>query len=196
MIVLQGSEFNVTSARGLNLQLASRQLTVCPEVLFAGPQRNRLGKGRRGRLFIPANFFEVIPYILLVVRILRLARLISVGRPEARGIRCEYFVRQRDALGGLSKFKLGVGDDNAALPRIIRRLRVNAQRKVAKLAAQAGIDQLAHFFERNVDVVPSRSLGRRREDRLRQLVRFLHSRWQLDAADRACSLVLLPSRAP
>src|ERR1019366_1509239 len=36
-------EFNDTSARGLNLQLASRQLTVCPEVLFACPQRNFLG---------------------------------------------------------------------------------------------------------------------------------------------------------
>ena len=63
------------------------------------------------------------------------------------------------------------------------------------LPAQFGIDQLAHFFERNVDVVPRRGLGCRREQRLRQLVGFFHSRRKLDAADRARRLVLLPSRA-
>src|SRR6266403_4167546 len=140
-------EFNDTSARGLNLQLASPQLTVCTEVLFASPQRNLLGEGWRGRLFVPANFFEVIPYILLIVGILRLARLVGVGRPEARGIRCEHFIRQGDALGGLPKFKLGVGDEDAALPRIIRSLLVDTQGYVTELAAQFGIDQLAHFFE-------------------------------------------------
>src|SRR5271157_3017707 len=75
-IRMQMVEFNDTSARGLNLQLASRQLTVCLEVLFACPQRNFLGEGWRGRLLVPANFFKVVPYILLIVGILRLARLI------------------------------------------------------------------------------------------------------------------------
>src|ERR1017187_753188 len=129
------SSFNDPNARGLNLQLASRQLTIRPEVLFARPQRHFLRESWRGRLFVPANFFEVVPYILLVVGILRLARLITVGRPEARGIRCEHFIRQCDALGGLSKFKLGVGNDDAALPRIIRGFLVDPQRDVAKLAA-------------------------------------------------------------
>src|SRR6266481_5244591 len=99
-------EFNDTSACRLDLQLASRQLTIRPEVLFACPPRNILGEGGCGRLFVPANFFEVIPYILLIVGILRLARLVGVGRPEARGIWCEHFIRQGDALGGLPKFKL------------------------------------------------------------------------------------------
>ena len=134
-------------SRGLNLQLASCQLTIRPEVLFACPPRDFLGKGGRGRLFVPANFFEVIPHILLIVGILRLARLIGVGRPEALGIGGEYFIRQGDALGGLSKFKLGVGDDDAALPRILGGFLVDAQGCVAKLAAQLGIDQFAHFFE-------------------------------------------------
>src|ERR1700720_1885000 len=78
---------NDASARRLDLQLASRQLAIRLEVLFARPPRNFLGKGRRGRLFVPANFFEVIAHILLVVGILHLARLITVDRPKARGIR-------------------------------------------------------------------------------------------------------------
>src|SRR5208337_4220891 len=77
--------FNDPSACRLNLQLASRQLTIRLDILFTCPPRNFLGEGGGGRLFVPANFFEVIPYILLVVGILRLARLIGVGRPEARG---------------------------------------------------------------------------------------------------------------
>src|ERR1035441_7449596 len=59
----------VMRARLLDLQLASRQLTIRPEVLFACPQRNLLWEGRRRRLFVPADFFEVVPYILLVIRI-------------------------------------------------------------------------------------------------------------------------------
>src|ERR1035441_9869367 len=135
------------SCCGSNLQFASRQLTVCPEVLIACPPRYFLGEGRRGRLLVPANFFEVVPYILLVVRVLRFARLIGVGWPEAGGIRCKNFVRQSNALGGLSKFKLGVRDDDAALQSVIGGLFVDAEREVAEFAAQFRIDDLAHFLE-------------------------------------------------
>src|SRR5437667_7418457 len=91
--------------RRLNLQLVSRQLTIRFEILVAGPARNILGKGRRGRLFVPVNFFEVIPYILLVIRLLRLARFILVGRPETRRIRSENFICQCNALPSLAKFE-------------------------------------------------------------------------------------------
>src|SRR5450830_1048865 len=91
MLMIQDEAQRSERTRGLNLQLASCQLTIRLEVLFAAAPCNFLGEGGRGRLLVPANFFEVVPYILLVVRILRLARLIGVGRPEARGIRCEHF---------------------------------------------------------------------------------------------------------
>src|SRR5204862_7025946 len=103
----------------LNLQLVTRQLTICPKILFAGPSRNVLGEGGRGRQSVPTNFFEVIPYILPIVRILRFARLIAVGRPETGRIWCEDFIGQSDPLTGQSEFKLCVGDDDAALPRVI-----------------------------------------------------------------------------
>src|SRR5262249_36646318 len=67
----------------LNIQLASRQLLIRFEVLLAGLVCYLGRKRWRRWLLVPADLFEVIPDILLVVRVLCLPRLVLVGRPKS-----------------------------------------------------------------------------------------------------------------
>src|SRR5690349_20722205 len=79
----------------LYLQLASGELMICLEILFAGSASDLRGERRRRRLLVPANLLQIITHILLVIRFLRLARGVMIGRPEARRVRGKYFVSQR-----------------------------------------------------------------------------------------------------
>src|SRR5215469_9174602 len=74
------------SGAGSDIKLASRELLVSLQVLLAGLSGHLGGKGRRRGLFVPAYFFQVVANVLLIVRVLSFARLIAIGRPEARGI--------------------------------------------------------------------------------------------------------------
>src|SRR5580704_118192 len=74
------------AAEKLHIQLTTGELGIRLDVLFASLSRHFRGKSGGRRLLVPANFFEVIANILLVERILRFARLVGSGRPEARGI--------------------------------------------------------------------------------------------------------------
>src|SRR5208282_1196990 len=103
-------------ANKLNIQLMSSNLVIGLEILLAGPVGDLHRQGGRRRLFVPANFFQIIADILFVVGLLSASRRVFVGWPEARGIRREYLIGQRDSLGRASKFELGVGDDDTALP--------------------------------------------------------------------------------
>src|SRR5713226_6719598 len=46
---------------------------------------------------LPVKTFEIVAHILLVERRLRLTGLVTVGRPEARRIRCQDFVDQNNS---------------------------------------------------------------------------------------------------
>src|SRR5581483_2645701 len=105
----------------LHIQLTSGELVVSLEVFLAGMTSHVCGEGRSGWLLVPANLLEVIANVLLIVGFLRLARLILVGRPETGGIRSENFIRERDAPRRAPELEFGIGDDDTALPGIVRR---------------------------------------------------------------------------
>src|SRR2546430_1250328 len=87
--------------------------------LCAGYASHFKGKGRRGRLLIPANFLQIIPNILLIEGFLRLARLIFLSRPEARRIWGEPLVSQGKPRRRAPKLKLCIRNDDALLPGVL-----------------------------------------------------------------------------
>ena len=94
------------------------------------------------------------------------------------------------------ELELRVGEDDAALARVLGDLRVHGHRHVAHRARPARASPTSRP-SLDVDrlVVALLRLGRRREDRLRQLLGLLQARRQLDARDPAGRLVVLPARA-
>ncbi len=58
-------------------------------------------------------------------------------RPEARRIRRQHFVGQRDLAVDHPEFELRIGDDDAARPGVVRGLLVDRERQVAQLAPRA-----------------------------------------------------------
>ena len=76
-------------------------------------------------MLIPSDPFEVIADILLVVRGLRAAGLVTVRWPKTRGIRCQGFVNPNEFVSDEAKFKLGVRQNNSARFGIRCRATVN-----------------------------------------------------------------------
>src|ERR1019366_1401067 len=107
----------------------------------------------------------------------------------------EHLIGKYQSACGAAKFKLGIGDDDAARLCVIRSSLVNLHAQVAQLFAEFAARQRYHAIERDVFVVTAAGLNGGGENRLRQLVRFAQSGGQLDAADRTVGLVLLPARA-
>src|SRR5580692_12618107 len=179
----------------LDIQLASRQLEIGLEILVAGAASHVGRQSRSGWLLVPVNLFEVIANVLLVIRILRPARSVLVGGPEAGRIGGEDFIGKSDALGGASKLKLGVGDYDAALQRVGCRLFVNPQREIAQMAGGFDADDRAHLIEGNVLVVARCGLGRGREDALGKGVGLFQACGKGDAGNFAGGFVFFPGRA-
>src|SRR5580700_4498277 len=112
---------------------ASCELVICPPyssrqarerfaVLVAG-SRDDLGRQLRPRrLLVPVEGLQVVAYELLVETRRAHARAIAVRRPEARGVRRQHFIDEREsALAVDAEFELGVGDDDGAAGRVFGR---------------------------------------------------------------------------
>lgn len=65
------------------LEVASGQQSMRFEILGACSSHDVVGERRCRRSLVPVESLEVIPNELLVERIGRSARLVSIGRPEA-----------------------------------------------------------------------------------------------------------------
>src|ERR1700746_171098 len=104
---------SLANARPLrsHIQLASRKLGVRLEVLLAGAARHFRGKRGSGWLLIPVNLLEVIPNVLLVVRILGTSRGVFICGPETRRIGRKNFIGERDAVLSPSELEFSIGDD-------------------------------------------------------------------------------------
>jgi hypothetical protein len=72
---------------------------------------------------------------------------------------------------------------------------VEAQRQLLDAIEHALVDQFGGVLFRDVDVVPALRLGRRREDRFGQAIRFGQSLGQADAAQLTGRDVVFPARA-
>ena len=126
-----------------------------------------------------------------------MAGLVAVRRPEARRVGREHLVAEDDrAVGAAAELELRVGEDDPALARVRGAELVDGDREAAQLLEQRAVaDDLGGAVEVHVlVVVADLGLGRGREDRLGQLLGLLQPVRQLDPADRAGGLVVLPAR--
>ena len=86
------------------------------EVTAPGVGDNLVGQGRRRGLFVPAQRFQVIPEILLVVALLGAAGPVVLLGPEAGGVRGQDLVDEQEFFVtaiGQAELELGVGNDDA-----------------------------------------------------------------------------------
>ena len=100
-------------------------------------------------------------------------RLVAVGRPEAGGVGRQDLVGEDDLRAGVAaELELGVGEDDPPLGGVLGAARVDLDRDPPQLFHQRPVaDDLGRAVEVDVlVVVADLGLGRRGEDRLRQLV--------------------------
>ena len=122
---------------------------------------------------------------------------VFIRRPKARGVGSEHFVHQgQRAIGIETKFKLGVGDDDAARGSVLHCLVIQVQADAAHALGQIRADGVHHLIEADVLVViAERSLGCGREQRLRQTLGLAQTRRQRNAAHSTAGLIVFPARA-
>ncbi len=171
--------------------------STAPGRIFGGAGDDLCRNARAGRLLVPVQRLEVVAHELLVVAGRADADAILLRRPEARGIRRQHLVHHIErAVGVGAELELGVGDDDAALGGIGRGPFVDREGGVAHPLGERAADGRDHLVEADILVViADRRLGRGREDRLGQLLRLAQAGGQLDAAQSAGRLVVLPARS-
>src|SRR5438445_12193160 len=100
------------------------------EIFIARLARHLRRKRWSWRLFVPADFLEVITNVLLVKRFLRAPGLVLVRRPEAGRIWRQNFISQSNSLRRAPELELRMRTDDASLPRIIRSLAVHLHDRI------------------------------------------------------------------
>src|ERR1700736_3682343 len=121
---------------------SSRQARQRLAVFVAG-SRDDLGRQIRARrLLVPVEGLQVVAHELLVETRRAHARAIAVRGPEARGVRRQHFVDEREyALAVDAEFELGVGNDDAAAARVFGREPVQCERGVAYRGGKLWTDE-------------------------------------------------------
>ena len=140
---------------------------------------------------------QPVAHELLVETARVLARAPVGGVPEARGIRGQRLVDQRQrAVGAEAELELGVGDDHAAFGGMVARARVQLQARVAHLPGALPPEPVLDLGERDVLVVGAvPRLGRGREQRFGQALGQAQARRQRNAAHASGLLVVAPAGA-
>mmetsp|Transcript_22396 Transcript_22396/g.60074 ORF Transcript_22396/g.60074 Transcript_22396/m.60074 type:complete len:309 (+) Transcript_22396:453-1379(+) len=163
----------------------------------------RLGDHLRWQLerrrLVEVDRLEVVAHVLLVERVLLAPHLVPLLRPVPRAVGCEHLIAEHErrcvAAGDRAKLHLGVGDEDAARlgeggGELIDLLCDRRHRRARRLAQ----DLVAPLDGDVLVVVAQLRLGRRREQRRRQLRAVLQARGQRVAADAARLLVVDPPR--
>jgi hypothetical protein len=87
-------------------------------------------------LFVPVQRFEIVAHELFVEGRRAAADTVRVDRPEARRIRRQSFVDERERTGRMdSELEFGVGDDDAALRGRVQRRSDTARARVSRTFA-------------------------------------------------------------
>jgi hypothetical protein len=125
------------------------------------------------------------------------AGLVLVGGPEARGVRGADLIAEHErAVLVEPELELRVGEDHAALARVLGDRAVDGERGVPHpLGERAVADQLDGLLEVDRLVVALLGLRRRGVERLRKLVGLAQALRQREPGDRAGPPVVLPARA-
>ena len=95
---------------------------------------------------------------------------------------------------GIAELELRIRQNDTVRKRELGGRGVNMQRDVAQPLGCLSADLSAHLPIVHRFVVARRRLGRRREDRLRKLLRFAQALVQRDATDAAALLIFSPAR--
>ena len=140
---------------------------------------------------------QPVPHNLLVKAVLVPPGLIRLRVPEARRIGRQDLVSQNHLVLAIQrKLELGVGDDDAALGRVLRCRSVDLEREILHLGRVLGAKNLGRLVR--VDVLIVLALGRLgggRVERGRKLLALAESGREGDAVGSALGLVLLPGGA-
>ncbi len=170
-------------------------------LLVARPRalHDLVGQRRRGRRLVPARPGRPVAHELLVEARLAAARLVAVGRPEARRVGGEHLVAEHDrAVRAAPELELRVGQDDPALARVARRRARRCSsdsRRSSSSSARSPTISAARSKSTFSSWSPTSAFVAGREDRLRELLGLAQARRQLDPADGAGGLVVLPARA-
>ena len=139
---------------------------------------------------------QVIAQRLLVETGLAVPGLIAVGRPEPRGVgRQDLVDHDQLTLRRRAEFEFGVGDDDAALRRVIAARLVQSQAGATQPLGGEPAEAAHDVFEGDVLVVPLLGLGRGRENRGIELGAFDEPLGHRLAGERSRFLILRPGRA-
>src|SRR5580698_6791661 len=158
------------------------ELGIRFNVLLARLRSHFRRQGRRWRLLVPFNGFQVVAHVLLVERLLCAASFVFILRPETRRIRCQHFVSEYQSAWRAPKFELGIGNDDAAGFRVVGSRLIDLDAEIPQLLAQFAAGQLHHAVEGNILIVPAAGLDSGGKDRLRQLIGFAQSFGQRNPA--------------
>ncbi len=109
--------------RDLASRQAAKRLDILRRTFFDHFLRQTRGRGT----FVPIEGLQIIAHELLIEARRTLPDRILVLRPEARGIRRQTFVDQKQIFIDSAELKFRVCDDNSALVRVCAAARINVQ---------------------------------------------------------------------
>src|SRR5579884_2695080 len=139
------------SQRASQFELLAGELTVRLNVFLARLLNNVVGQRGSRWVLVPPNRFKIVAHKLLIVGELWSSRTVALGRPEARGVRSEYFIGKSDVPIDQAEFKLCISNDDAVFCRVLHHERVDANCQIAQLLCRGLSDHLRHFGEGDED---------------------------------------------
>src|SRR5215217_2781978 len=148
------SETEMRAVLSIDSKILSRQKLERFEVFVARVLHHVGGELGAGRFLVPGERLEPVAQVLLVEALLVAAFGVILGGPEARGVGREHLVDEDDLAVLRAELELGVGQDHAALLRVVARALVDLEAALAQLLGEVLVAHDAdHLLEGNILVV-------------------------------------------
>src|SRR5207247_3299349 len=146
----------------------------------------------RGRLLVPAALHQKVAHVLRVEGRGCAPWAIDIGVPVPRGVGGEELIDDDELAVVETELEFRVREDEAFARSVVVREAVQLERQALEVAGEVGADQAGELRARDVLVVSALRLGRGREDRLGELLRFEEGPRERFAGDGTERLVLGP----